>query len=85
MLDLQGLQHDDDDVETDYLMRSGFDRETPTTMGDIYPDGVGVDRLTAGQISTAFADAKLTPEPSSLALLAGGLGFAFIRRRRVSK
>jgi len=81
---LLGLQHDDLGVETNFLMRSGDDRITPTLIGDIFPDGVGLDRLTAGQISTALSDAKVTavPEPSSLILFAGSVGIAFVRRRR---
>lgn len=82
---LLGLEHDDPGVETNFLMRSGDDRLTPTTIADIFPDGAGLDRLTSSQISTALADAKVTavPEPSSLILIAGTAGVAFLRRRRV--
>ncbi len=82
---LLGLDHDDLGVGVDFLMRSGADRVTPTTIGDIFPDGTGLDRLTASQIFIARADAKVTavPEPSSFILFASVAGVAFLRRRRM--
>lgn len=85
---LLGLMHDDPGVGTDHLMRSGDDRTTPTVIGDITPDGAGLDKLTAAQIATALSDPKLAatavPEPSALALTLLGFGLtgAVTRRRR---
>ena len=73
---LLGLKHDDPGVAVDFLMRSGADRTTPGAIGDITPDGAKLDKLTAAQIATAQADAKVTavPEPTTYALLLLGLG-----------
>ncbi|WP_165440687.1 PEP-CTERM sorting domain-containing protein [Rubripirellula amarantea] len=82
---LLGLNHDDPGVETNFLMRSGDDRIAPTVIGNIFPDGTGLDRMTAGQVAIALADAKVSavPEPSSVILVAGCVGFAFLRRRQM--
>ena len=63
------------------LMASGSVRSIPGSIGDIIPDGLGLDVLTDAQIKTALNSPYLTalPEPSSLALLGlalAGLGFA---------
>lgn len=83
---LLGLTHDDPGVGVNFLMRSGGDRLTPSVLGDITPDGAGLDLLTAGQISTALADPKVmaaVPEPETYAMLLGGLGLmALVLRRR---
>ena len=82
---LLGLTHDDAGVDTNFLMRYGGDRLTPTAIGDITPDGAGLDRLTDGQISTALADPKVlneVPEPESQALILAGLGALALTLRR---
>lgn len=82
---LLGLLHDDPGVDTDYLMRSGDDRLTPTDIADITPDGAGLDKLTAEQIALAQSDAKVindVPEPASQALVLAGLGLAAVVTRR---
>ncbi|MBC7924671.1 MAG: PEP-CTERM sorting domain-containing protein [Bryobacteraceae bacterium] len=87
---LLGLQHDDPGVETDFLMRSGDDRITPTTIDDITPDGAALDKLTAAQIATALADPKVltaVPEPATFATMLCGLGVLGLvfRRRKASR
>lgn len=82
---LLGLLHDDAGVETDFLMRSGESRLTPTVLGDITPDGAGLDRLTGAQITTALSDSKIdaVPEPGTFATMFAGLGvLGFVMRRR---
>ncbi|MBC8167398.1 MAG: PEP-CTERM sorting domain-containing protein, partial [Bryobacteraceae bacterium] len=87
---LLGLRHDDPGVETDFLMRSGDDRMTPTTIDDITPDGAALDKLTAAQIATALADPKVltaVPEPATFATMLCGLGVLglVLRRRKGSR
>lgn len=86
---LLGLLHDDTGVDTNFLMRSGGDRLTPTDIGDITPDGAGLDQLTAEQIALALADPKVlndVPEPETQALVLAGLGLlAVVSRRRKSR
>ncbi|MEZ6150949.1 MAG: PEP-CTERM sorting domain-containing protein [Pirellulaceae bacterium] len=81
---LLGLRHDDPGVETNFLMRGGDDRITPTTIGSIFPDGTGLDRLTSAQIATALADPKVSavPEPTSLVLVTTVAAFIVGKRRR---
>lgn len=69
------------------LMAAGTDRTVPATIGDIYPDGAGLDQLTAVQIA-AISDSVLihddpVPEPVSTILVGAGLvGLVFFRRTR---
>ncbi len=87
---LLGLRHEDPGVGPTYLMAAGADangnalRITPSTIGDITPDGAGLDKLTPEQIRTALADAKViaVPLPASAALLASGLVLVALRARR---
>lgn len=69
------------------LMTQGSDRTIPTTIDDIFPDGLDLDQLTAAQITEArssdFAEAVL-PEPGTILLLALGLlALAGHRARRM--
>ncbi|MGJ5820447.1 PEP-CTERM sorting domain-containing protein [Paludibaculum fermentans] len=81
---LLGLLHNDPGVDMDFLMRSGSDRLTPSVIGDITPDGAGLDKLTTAQIQTALADPKISavPEPATAALVLFGLGGLALARRR---
>ena len=79
-----GLFHDDSSAQ--YLMASGGIRSTPLTMADIAPDGLGLDLLTAGQITTVLQssllqDSKLTPEPASIVLVVMGLVMVIFMRK----
>lgn len=84
---LLGLNHEDTDpgVETDFLMRSGADRITPNDIGDITPDGLALDKLTAAQILTANASPLVVPEPGTLLLLGSSFGTLMLGRRQAKK
>lgn len=79
---LLGLLHNDPGVNTDFLMRAGADRVTPTVIGDITPDGTKLDKLTAAQIATALADPKVVPEPATFVTMLGGFGMLALVIRR---
>jgi hypothetical protein len=69
------------------LMATGNDRLVPSTIGDIYPDGLDYDQLTAGQIATVLRSDLIhdnsVPEPVSTSLVGAGLlGFVLLRRSR---
>lgn len=79
-----GLDHDDSNPN--YLMASGGVRNTPDSMANIAPDGLGYDFLSPAQIALArgsllLHDVGTVPEPAGLALFAIGL-FAFATARR---
>jgi len=67
------------------LMASGGSRDIPQNLGDVAPDGLGLDFLTANQIATArnsrFA-IEAVPEPATMSLVGIGLGIAALRRKR---
>lgn len=65
-----------------YLMTSGLSRSIPTTLGDITPDGLGLDLLSADMIATVRDSSLLTPEPVSFTLAAAGLLALGLARRR---
>lgn len=73
-----GLTHSDygagcaDNTEKSNLMSQGSCRFVPGSIGDIAPDGLNYDRLTAEQIDVSLRSTYLqqVPEPSTLALLA---------------
>jgi len=59
----------------------------PSTIGDIYPDGADLDRLTSTQIATALRSDLIhddpIPEPVSTVLVGAGLlGLFMLRRAR---
>ena len=70
------------------LIASGSIRHIPPTLGDINPDGLGYDQISAFQVQVArnsslLTDVRVTtPEPSSLALVAAGIAALFGAARR---
>lgn len=84
-----GLDHTNPCVSTS-LMASGSCRTTPSSLADINPSGLGLDRLSASEIATALQTGVgqgwlqdvLVPEPSTTLLSIGGLALVGLRRRR---
>jgi hypothetical protein len=81
-----GLGHSDFGAgSSDNLMTAGSSRDIPQLLGDINPDGLKLDKLTADQVDQARNSAYLNavPEPNTMALvgLAGAL-LALARRQR---
>jgi hypothetical protein len=69
------------------LMTAGSSRTVPSTIGDIYPDGLDLDQLTAGQLAIVSQSVLIhdnpIPEPVSTSLVGAGLlGFMLFRRSR---
>lgn len=62
-----GLKHDDPDLDHTFLM---FQVSTSfSVIGDIYPDGRKLDKLTIEQVKTAYYTSKyVVPEPVSLSV-----------------
>jgi len=82
-----GLDHYTGVDEALNLMTAGSNRTVPSTMDDIYPDGAGLDQLTANQIATISESVLIhddpIPEPVSMVLVGAGLvGLIFFRRSR---
>jgi hypothetical protein len=84
-----GLGHNDFGAGgADNLMTAGGGRSIPSSINDINPDGLMLDKLTDEQIaearSSSFAKPGQVPEPSTLVLLGLGLAALAARGRRLS-
>jgi len=82
-----GLDHYSGVNEALNLMASGSTRSIPSNIGEIYPDGAGLDQLTPDQIAFASSSPLIrdepVPEPASFWVSgAGALGLILWRRRR---
>jgi hypothetical protein len=71
------------------LMSSGAVRSIPTSLLDIYPNGLQMDQLTAAQIAVAQSSPFLSPVPEPAVAILALVGFAALfskqkwtRRRR---
>lgn len=81
-----GLGHNDFGAgAADNLMSAGSVRTIPSSINDIFPSGLQLDKLTQEQIDEArdsrFAK-QLAPEPSTLLLLGLGVLALGVRQRR---
>lgn len=72
----------------DHLMAAGGIRQVPTTLADINPNGLGLDKIPTDQIgiarqSSLLQDVSSVPEPTSIVLMGSGLVLllTFGRRR----
>lgn len=81
-----GLEHDNFGAGgSDNLMTAGFTRNVPSSIHDIFPNGLGLDRLTTAQIdevrTSRFVQpfAKSVPEPTGTLALVGVGMFGFYR------
>ena len=81
-----GLGHSDFGAgAADNLMTSGASRSIAQILGDVNPDGLGLEKLLAAQITEARSSrfaTNLVPEPGTLALAAFGLLGSFLTRRK---
>lgn len=77
-----GLQHQPGNggMDDTYLMWSGS-RQIPGGLGDITPDGLKLDKLTAAQMVTAGGSAFVVPEPAAALLLVFGLCALAVQRK----
>ncbi len=76
----------------DQLMASGGIRQVPTTLADINPSGLGLDKLPTDQInfarqSSLLQDVSNVPEPASVVLMGSGVMLVLTigRRRSASR
>ncbi|MBX3097607.1 MAG: PEP-CTERM sorting domain-containing protein [Fimbriimonadaceae bacterium] len=80
-----GLPHYSGSNTSKNLMASGGQRSIPQQLGDVAPDGLGLDFLTAGQINTIRSSRFARPVPEPASMIALGLGIAALARRRRSQ
>jgi len=72
------------------LMAGGGDRNVPTTLADISPDGLGLDQLPQTHIdfarrSSLLRDVNAVPEPGSLPLVGLALAGIVVTGRRAAR
>jgi len=71
-----------------HLIAPGGIRNVPSSLADIFPDGLGLDIIPADQVTLARSSSLLqdaVPEPVSVALVGSGLVvFGFLRRRKAA-
>lgn len=81
-----GLGHSDFGAgATDNVMTAGSSRSIAQIIGDVNPDGLGLEKLTVEQANEARTSRFATnqvPEPGTLALAAFGLLGLFLTRRK---
>jgi hypothetical protein len=74
-----GLTHESANGDDFNLMQEGGDRNIPTSILDIAPDGLGFDQISLNQVNQVRTSVFLTtqadalPEPSGMAILIIGL------------
>lgn len=80
-----GLPHYTGSNTSSNLMASGGVRNIPQTLGDVAPDGLGLDFLTTSQISTIRGSQfaiEAVPEPATMSIVGVGMAAYGMRRRK---